>query len=423
MKYDEKRLGEYIDILSGFAFKTKDFAENGIPIIKIKNISPPTVSLDDLTYVSNEIAKKQNKFELSYDDVLIAMTGSHINQWASVVGRVARVKYHDRTLLNQRVGKVTIKENAEADIDYVYYYLSQDSVKIELAAKAGGAANQANISPTQIKELLFPCPNLRMQTQIANMLLAYDNLIENNQKQIKLLEEAAQRLYKEWFVDLHFPGYEDVPMVDGVPEGWERKTVLECLEMYIGGGWGKESIVGKNTIPGRVIRGTDINDIKAGNYRNIPLRFHTENDKKKRSLQTYDIVFELSNGNINNIGRSLLIDNLVLKNCGDNTICASFCKLFRPLDKFHSLVLYSEIQNMQISGRMLPYKKQGSNGINNFAFEDFLTHELLIPNDKAFIIPIENIMAKMSNIQNQFALLNQARDRLLPKLMSGELEV
>ncbi|WP_293833245.1 hypothetical protein [uncultured Phascolarctobacterium sp.] len=99
MSYKEELLGDYIDILSGFAFKTKDFVDKGVPIIKIKNISPPCVTLDDLTYVSNEVAEKQKKFILSYDDVLIAMTGSHINQWASVVGRVARVKYSDKTLL------------------------------------------------------------------------------------------------------------------------------------------------------------------------------------------------------------------------------------------------------------------------------------------------------------------------------------
>lgn len=144
MMYEEKMLGDYIEILSGFAFKTKDFVDNGVPIIKIKNISPPIVSLDDLTYVSNEVAEKQKKFLLSYNDVLIAMTGSHINQWASVVGRVARVKYQDKTLLNQRVGKVTTKDKTKASLDYVYYYLSQDKVKIELAAKAGGAANQAS---------------------------------------------------------------------------------------------------------------------------------------------------------------------------------------------------------------------------------------------------------------------------------------
>ena len=285
-----------------------------------------------------------------------------------------------------------------------------------------GAA-QRTISLTALRNMTIQRPPMETQHRIADILSTYDDLIENNQKQIKLLEEAAQRIYKEWFVDLRFPEYEDVKIVGGVPEGWRKKTIFECLEMHIGGGWGKEDIIGKNVIPGKVIRGTDINNIKSGNYTGIPLRYHTENDRNKRSLRSGDIVFELSNGNINNIGRCLLIDEYILSNCGDNTICASFCKLMRPIDSLHSLVLYREIQDMQISGRMSPFKKQGSNGINNFAFEDFLNHELLIPDSDELLVPIKRIMLKIANIQNQFSLLTEARDRLLPKLMSGKLEV
>lgn len=91
MSYTTVKLGEYIDILSGFAFKSKDFIDTGIPVIKIKNVQPPYVTLEDLSYVSDDIAEKNQKFLLQYNDVLIALTGSHINQMASVVGRIARV--------------------------------------------------------------------------------------------------------------------------------------------------------------------------------------------------------------------------------------------------------------------------------------------------------------------------------------------
>ncbi len=423
MNYDKSRLGNHIQILSGFAFKSKDFSDSGVPVIKIKNVTPPSVSLIDLSYVSYDIAKQNSKFILKYDDVLIALTGSHINQMASVVGRVARVKYNDKTVLNQRVGKITVLNENDCDLDFVYYYLSQNSVKIELASKAGGAANQANISPSDIKELMMPFPDIHTQRKISSILKSYDDLIENNQKQIKLLEEAAQRYYKEWFVDLRFPGYETTPIINGIPEGWTLKTVSECLEMHIGGGWGKETPTGKNSIPAKVIRGTDINNIKSGDFSNVPLRYHSENDIKTRSLKSGDIIFELSNGNINNIGRSLLLDDLTLKRCGQNTICASFCKLFRPLDEQHSIILYLEIQEMQESGRMLPFKKQGSNGINNFAFDDFLQHKLIVPNTGFNMEPFVNIIKQISNLQSQFSLLIDARDCLLPKLMSGELEV
>ena len=134
-------------------------------------------------------------------------------------------------------------------------------------------------------------------------------------------------------------------------------------------------------------------------------------------------MFELSNGNINNIGRCLFIDDLILKQCGENTICASFCKLLRPLDKIHSLLLYLEIQDMQTSGRMIPLKKHGANGINNFDFDGFLNHTLLISEDITMAAPIEAIMKNISKIQRKITLLKETRDRLLPKLMSGELEV
>ena len=302
---------------------------------------------------------------------------------------------------------------------YYYYFRSSLSPVQSIVSQCA----QAGIRGSDLQELEVLFPPKETQDRIANVLEQYDNLIENNRKQIALLEEAAQRLYREYFVDLRFPGHEDVKVIDGVPEGWTRKTVLDCLEMSIGGGWGKESVVGRNVIAGKVIRGTDINDVKSGEYVNVPLRYHTENDTQKRALKANDIVFEISNGNIDNIGRSLLIDDLILGNCGENTICASFCKLFRPLDRLHALLLYLEIQDMNASGRMMLYKKQGSNGINNFAFNDFISHEVLVPNKPYHLLLIGRMIEKTSIVREQLSLLKQARDRLLPKLMSGEITV
>lgn len=386
----------------------------GYPLIRTPNIGKGRLLLDSVHRVSEEVYNKRNARAVPKENDLIFAR-------EAPAGNVAIIRKNQKVCLGQRT--VLLRPNTESVVPaYLNYFLLAPKQQYGLLGTANGAT-VAHVNIPTIRNLEINLPDIETQRRIASILSAYDDLIENNQKQIKLLEEAAQRLYKEWFVDLRFPNYENTPVVDGVPEGWKKKTVLECLELHIGGGWGKETETGKNVIPGRVIRGTDINDIKSGNFKEVPIRFHTENDIKKRSLKENDIVFELSNGNINNIGRSLFIDNLILKNCGVNTICASFCKLFRPLDRTHALTLYFEIQDMQLSGRMLPYKKQGSNGINNFAFEDFLKHELLVPQNLKMLLPFENIMKKICNIQSQFALLTEARDRLLPKLMSGELEV
>ncbi len=383
----------------------------GYPLIRTPNIGRGRLILNGVHRVSEKVYRSRIQRGIPQDDDLIFAR-------EAPAGNVAIVKNGEKVCLGQRT--VLLRpDKSKVCPDYLAYYILAPEQQYKLLGTANGAT-VAHVNLPIIRNMPVELPSFDIQEKIARYLSSYDDLIENNQKQIKLLEEAAQRLYKEWFVDLRFPGYEDTPIIDGVPEGWTRKTVLECLALHIGGGWGKESPVGKNTIKGKVIRGTDINDVKSGNYNDVPFRYHTENDIKKRALKANDIVFELSNGNINNIGRCLLIDDLILRNCGDNTICASFCKLFRPLDRIHALTLYWEIQDMQSSGRMLPYKKQGANGINNFAFEDFLSHELLVPDDESLLKPLEDIMRKMSNIQSQFALLIQARDRLLPKLMSGE---
>lgn len=390
-----KILGDYIDILSGFAFKTKDFAVNGVPIIKIKNISPPTVSLDDLTYVSKEVAEKQNRFILSYDDVLIAMTGSHINQWASVVGRVARVKYLEKTLLNQRVGKVAIKKNAEADIDYVYYYLSQDAVKIELAAKAGGAANQANISPSHIKNLQFPCPSLDTQNRIANILSAYDDLIENNQKQIKLLEEAAQRLYKEWFVDLHFPGYEDTEIIDGVPEGWETASLSSVSVLKAGGD--KPKVCSEN---------------------------------KTDECQVPIFSNGISNKGLYGYTNKAVVEKESVTISARGTVGFVFLHRtpFVPIVRLISVTPKDDV--MDVLYLYLNLSNQ------NFRATGAAQQQITVPllKDKTILCPSVEvrkdfndnmlpIFNQIDTLEKRMLFAQQARDRLLPKLMSGELEV
>lgn len=410
MIYKEEVLGNYINILSGFAFKTKDFVDVGIPIIKIKNICPPYVSLEDLTYVSKETGEKQKKFMLSYDDVLIAMTGSHINQWASVVGRVARVKYTEKTLLNQRVGKITVKENADADLDYIYYFLSQDKVKVQLAAKAGGTANQANISATHIQELVFPCPNIETQIRISNILKNYDDLIENNKKQIKLLEEAAERLYREWFVDLHFPGHEEVKIVDGVPEGWKKQKISEFGEIITGKtpSTTKEQYYGGN-----------IPFVKIPDMHNCVYPIVTESTLTTEGANTQKNKFIPKNGIMVSCIATVGLVNIAIEPCQTN-------------QQINSIVLHDE-QDLYYTYFTMKRLKAllegvGSNGatMTNVNKTKFGNLEVLYPSNnlrKDYFDYCKPIFEKIYALSIGVHKLSQVRDGLLPKLMSGEIEV
>lgn len=418
MSWEKVTLGEISANIQTGPFGSQlhqyDYLETGTPVVMPKDLIGGKISEQSIARVSEDHVQRLNRHIIQKGDILYSRRGD--------VGRCAFATEHEKGWLCG-TGCLRVTTNtSRADSKFIFYQLQQPEV-VGWVEKHAVGSTMLNLNTTILSNIPLVLPSMNIQRRIADILSDYDDLIENNRKQIKLLEEAAQRLYKEWFVDLRFPGHEHTKIVDGVPEGWERKTVAECLIFHGNGGWGKEAPIGKHEYPGKVIRGTDIEEIKCGHFKDIPMRYHTEGDIKKRMLHIHDIVFELSNGNINNIGRSLFIDNFVLQNCGNNTICASFCKLLRPANPLIALTLYLEIQDMQLSGRMLPYKKNGANGINNFAFEEFLAHSLLVPKNEKLVEPFVRIKTKVSTIQGQLALLEEARDRLLPKLMSGEIEV
>lgn len=388
MNYTKKQLGQYIDVLSGFAFKSKDFTNVGIPVIKIKNINPPYVSLEDISCVPISVAYQNPKYILKRGDVLIAMTGSHINQIASVVGRVGRVRYDDLTVLNQRVGKIINKNDEYSNLDYIYYFLSQYDVKVELAQKAGGAANQANISPSDIKNLYFPCPPIEIQNKIATILSRYDSLIENYQKQIKLLEESAQRLYKEWFIDLRFPGHENTKIVNGVPEGWEKTILCSLVEFKRG-----KTITKKDVIEGNI-------PVVAGGLE--PAYYCNK-------FNTSERVITISASGANAGYTKMYFEKVWASDCSfaDNSMTPYLHFIFCFLRDNKTT-----IDNMQ----------KGSAQPHVYA-KDINAMELCLP-ETSILQPFEEKVSKcfdtISSLIFQIRLLTEARDRLLPKLMSGE---
>lgn len=405
MKWENQPLGKYIDVISGYAFKSKDFMPSGIPVIKIKNVSPPEVSLDDLSYISVEIANDLPKFALHYGDVLIALTGSHINQMASVVGRVARVKHRERSMLNQRVGKIVVKDIVFCDLNYVYYYLSQDQVKITLARKAGGAANQANISPSDIRGLEIPFPSVDIQRRIADILSAYDDLIENNQKQINLLEEAAMRLYKEWFVHLRFPGHEITTIVDDVPERW-KKGVLNDIALNVGGNIPKaKRDFFKYYLP---IDCIPKKSIAYKEYRPI-----SEAESSLISFASGDIIFGAMRPYFHKVMYAPF-DGLTRTTCFViNAQIESYLFFILMLLFDEDTIKYAT----QISvGTTMPYVR----------WKDFVCMPVLIPSEsvsQSFSNFVKPTIEQLVILSKQNDHLRQARDKLLPKLMNGEIEV
>lgn len=258
-------------------------------------------------------------------------------------------------------------------------------------------------------------PPLPTQRKIASILSAYDDLIENNLKRIKLLEEKAQLHYKELMQELIYSKTK------------REEYIKDCLAFYIGGGWGEEDYREKFAEPAYVIRGTDIPDTRGGNISGIPLRFHKASNLESRKMQVGDIVFEISNGQINNIGRTVLISKRLLGQFDQPVMCASFAKLIRVNEKVSPEFFYLYLNEGQENGLLYQYKSNSANGINNFAFETFIDEvKITIPKEtelKAFTEKVKPIFTLISTLGEQNSKLREARDILLPKLMNGQIEV
>ena len=367
----------------------------------------------------------------------IAPTEGNIPIFGSngIIGYTDKAKYCNRIILG-RVGAycgsvaycsadfdatdntlITTCDTAKILYSYAYYLLKQ----FNLNGYAGGVA-QPLITQGLLKHLKCDVPAINQQQRIVDHLSAYDNLIEVNNKRIKVLEQMAENLYKEWFVHFRFPGHETAEFENGIPKDWKTKTLDEWMIESFNGGWGEEIAMSKTPNEAAVIRGTDIEEVKASRYYEVPIRYHKENDIKTKQLKENDIVLELSNGNINNIGRALYITKEILTHF-DKVICASFCKTLRFSDKRVAYFVWQYIEYLQNSGIMFFYKNTGANGINNFNFKRFLRMPISIPNDMDIVEYLMCFHDEISAIREKNFNLIKQRDLLLPRLMSGRLDV
>lgn len=195
-------------------------SETGIPFVTIANIVNNQFDFTNSMFVPNYYYEKlDNKRKAQKGDILYSVVGSF--------GIPVFIK-DDKPFVFQRHIAI-LRPNGNVDARFLYYTMLSRDFYMKADAAAIGAA-QRTVSLTALRNIEITVPPIETQRRIADILSAYDDLIENNQKQIKLLEEAAQRLYKEWFVDLRFPGHEHSTIVDGVPEGWEICTLNDVIE-------------------------------------------------------------------------------------------------------------------------------------------------------------------------------------------------
>lgn len=229
MKSNKIRLCEQCVVTSSKRFHLSERITQGVPFYCSKEIIKKFNGEDvtECDYISEDLYKKvSNEFGVPKEnDLLITTRGT--------IGIPYLYKRTDRFYFAD--GNLTWIKDFDSNLysKFLYYWFQSYEGRKKFEALAKGTAQKA-VPISGIKTLEIELPSLKDQKRIADILSAYDDLIENNQKQIKLLEEAAQRIYKEWFVDLRFPGHENTKIVDGVPEGWEKNCAEKFFEITIG---------------------------------------------------------------------------------------------------------------------------------------------------------------------------------------------
>ena len=413
------KLNDVCELIVDCPHSTEPDEGEGYPIIRTPNIGVGYLDLEGVQRVSKAAYDRRNIRAVPRpNDLILAREAP--------AGNVGIIREGMKVCLGQRT--VLIRPSAEKVSPlFLNYYLNAPKQRHALLSNSNGAT-VSHVNMPVIRNLVIELPDREDQDRIADVLSAYDELIENSRRQIKLLEEAAQRLYKEWFIDLKFPGHETAPIVDGLPEGWKRLSLREYLVSHIGGGWGKEFSESSYPVRAAVIRATDIEAIRNGNVKGTPVRWHAESNFQKRKLEPGDIVFEVSGGSKETgVGRSLLITEEVLSMFDSPVICASFCKRMHLAESADSALLYWKIRNDYKTGLIRKYEKSSAGNIINFLWEDFLDgYELFVPSDRIkeqFESAASLYSKKLGICCRRISIAREARDRLLPKLMSGEIEV
>ena len=392
-------IGEVVTLRQGFAInaKSKHYMskeETSLPLLRIADMKNGTKEV----FVKEEIPQR---FIAHPEDIIYTRTGN--------VGLVFRNNYG---VMHNNCFSVTPNDADELSRDFLYYALQNKTFFDTANALARGAA-QPDLPHTSFNSIEFAYPSLFVQERIAYILSRYDSLIENYQKQIKLLEEAAQRLYKEWFVDLRFPGHENTKIVDGVPEGGVKKTIADVCTNISSGSTPSRS--NKAYWENGTIKWVKTKELQDGWILDTEEYISQEgyNSSSTKMFPANTILMAIyaspTLGRLGILSIDCCCNQAALGLIADENIISwqwLFWKLYELRDEFNAIARGAGQQN--ISGIVVKNK------------------EIIIP-DKGVIDGFTSVVSKMfeqqKSLSSQLRLLTEARDRLLPKLMSGEITV
>lgn len=380
------KLGDYCSISSSKRVFARQYEDSGVPFYRSKEIIERREYKDisESLFISKELYNSfKEKFGVPvYGDILLTSVGT--------LGIPYYVKASDKFYFKD--GNLTWMKSFvdELDSKYLYYWLSSSFGKASLLQRAIGSSQPA-LTIDILKKYRILLPSIVVQHRIASILSTYDSLIENNTKRIRILEKMAENLYKEWFVRFRFPGHENVKMVNGLPNGWKKGALSDVCEFKRG----------KNITSSEMKDGT-IPVISAGI---TPSGFHSH-------ANVYGISITMSSSGAN--------AGYIAVHYSD--IWAADCSYIEEASTPYIYYIYELLNNI----RSIINSFQRGAAQPHVYPRDINRIKMIIPSEdirKKANEKIGVIHCQINNLQRQNSLLARQRDLLLPRLMSGKLEV
>ena len=420
------KLEEVVDILGDGLHGTPKYSDDGeYYFINGNNLDGKIIVNEKTKRVGLEQYLKYKK-DLNDRTLLVSINGT--------LGKVA--EYGGENII---LGKSACYFNVKKDVNkkYIKYILLSDIFKHYIHNYSTGTTIK-NLGLKQMREFKIPLPNIEEQEKIANILSSLDDKIELNNEMNKTLEEMAQSIFKRWFVDFEFPNEDGEPykssggdMVESelgmIPKGWEVRNFRHYTENVLGGDWGKDSEQGNYSKKVYCLRGADIPEVRIGNKGALPTRYILEKNYKNKKLSTGNIVVEISGGSpTQSTGRTTYINDLMLNKFDADLVCTNFCRAITLRSKTYMEYFYFYWKFLYDNDVFFQYEN-GTTGIKNLDINSFLDkYKIVIPSEKIISLFSKKIAALINKIQfngEENINISDLRDVLLPKLLSGEIEI
>ncbi|WP_312764482.1 restriction endonuclease subunit S [Epilithonimonas sp.] len=387
-----------------------NYKESGISLIRSLNVHDFNFKKENLAFIDEQQAQKLKNVIVQKNDILLNITGASVGRCCIVPKEVLPAR------VNQHVSIIRVDEK-KANPEYVLYILNSSSYKQGLLNLAETGATREALTKNDISNYYIPLPEIGIQNEIANLLSNYDQLIENNKKRIIILEQMAEQIYKEWFVRMRFPNYQNTKFIKGIPEGWEANKLEKYIDVYRGKSYSSSQLKDWSELP--LINLKNIR--RDGGFRRDGFKFFEGKYSKTNLAYSGDIVMAVTDMTQSRdlVGRVALVPNI---NVSKFIISMDLIRLVPkkyPYLFFYSLFRYSGIGH---------YFKQFANGANVLHLNPavVLNQTIILPNielAKEFEKLISPLISEIDNLYTQINNLTKTRDLLLPRLISGQLQI